>query len=82
LLKGNRRLYLDLGRVEIMADVKVNGQRFPRLWKPPYRLEVTAAARAGQNLIEVAVVNLWPNRLIGDEQLPAGLVAVVGRKDR
>ena len=36
----------------------------------PYRLDVTATARAGQNTIEVTVVNLWPNRLIGDEQLP------------
>jgi hypothetical protein len=70
LLKGDRRLYLDLGRVEVMAEAKVNGQRFPLLWKPPYRLDVTAAARAGRNTIEVTVVNLWPNRLIGDEQLP------------
>ena len=70
LLKGDRRLYLDLGRVEVMADVKVNGKRFPLLWKPPYRLDITAVTRAGQNTIEVAVVNLWPNRLIGDEQLP------------
>jgi hypothetical protein len=70
LLKGDRRLYLDLGRVEIMAEVKVNGKGFPLLWKPPYRLDVTDAARAGRNTIEVKVVNLWPNRLIGDEQLP------------
>jgi hypothetical protein len=70
LLKGDRRLYLDLGRVEVMAEVKVNGKRFPLLWKRPYRLDVTAAARAGQNTIEIAVVNLWPNRLIGDEQMP------------
>jgi hypothetical protein len=70
LLKGDRRLCLDLGRVEVMAEVKVNGKRFPLLWKPPYRLDVTGAARAGRNTIEVTVVNLWPNRLIGDEQLP------------
>jgi hypothetical protein len=70
LLKGDKRLYLDLGRVEVMAEVKVNGKRFPLLWKQPYRLDVTGAARAGRNTIEVAVVNLWPNRLIGDEQLP------------
>jgi hypothetical protein len=70
LLKGDRRLYLDLGRVEVMAEVKVNGKRFPLLWKQPYRLDVTGVARAGRNTIEVSVVNLWPNRLIGDEQLP------------
>ena len=50
--------------------MKINGKRFPLLWKPPYRLDVTTAARAGRNTIEVMVVNLWPNRLIGDEQLP------------
>ena len=70
LLAKGQRLYLDLGRVEVMAEVKVNGKRFSLLWKPPYRLDITAVARAGQNTLEVAAVNLWPNRLIGDEQLP------------
>jgi hypothetical protein len=70
LVKGKHRVYLDLGRVEVMAEVKVNGKRFPLLWKPPYRLDVTGAARAGRNTLDVAVINLWPNRLIGDEQLP------------
>ena len=34
-------------------------------------MNVTAAARAGTNRLQVKVTNLWPNRLIGDEQLPA-----------
>jgi len=34
-------------------------------------VDVTAALRSGQNRLRVKVTNLWPNRLIGDEQLPA-----------
>ena len=40
------------------------------LWKPPFRVNVTAAAKPGVNKLVVKVTNLWPNRLIGDEQLP------------
>jgi len=70
-LGGNRRVYLDLGRVEVMARVVVNGKPLGSLWKPPYRIDVTDAVRAGDNALEVQVTNLWPNRLIGDEQFPA-----------
>jgi len=69
-LGHGRKLYLDLGRVEVMARVKVNGKDLGVLWKRPYRVEITAAARAGENQLEVEVANLWPNRLIGDELLP------------
>ncbi|MCC7373404.1 MAG: hypothetical protein IT581_02020 [Verrucomicrobiales bacterium] len=66
--KGTR-LLLDLGRVEVMARVRWNGHDLGTLWKPPYQVDVTAAARSGDNRVEIEVVNLWPNRLIGDEQL-------------
>jgi hypothetical protein len=69
LLGAGRRVDLDLGAVEVMAEVTLNGQAFEVLWKKPYRLDVTRALKLGQNALEVKVVNLWVNRLIGDEQL-------------
>jgi len=63
-------VYLDLGDVQIMADVKLNGHKLGLLWKPPYRVEITAALQTGDNVLEVQVTNLWINRMIGDEQLP------------
>jgi hypothetical protein len=70
LLGKNRRLFLDLGKVQVMAEVMLNGTRLGVLWKSPYRVDIAAAARGGDNTLEVKVVNLWPNRMIGDERLP------------
>jgi hypothetical protein len=41
------------------------------LWKKPFRTALGAAAHPGWNELEIAVTNLWPNRLIGDQRLPA-----------
>jgi hypothetical protein len=67
---GKRRLWIDLGVVKNFAEVSLNGKPLGILWKPPFRVDVTAAARTGRNKLEVKITNLWPNRLIGDEQLP------------
>ena len=69
-LGANRRLELDLGRVQVIAEVRLNGKDLGILWKAPFRVDVTEAAQAGDNELEVRVTNLWPNRLIGDEQEP------------
>ncbi len=67
----NRAIYLDLGRVEVIARVKLNGKKLGTFWKPPFRMDVSPAIIAGENRLEVTVTNLWPNRLIGDEQYPS-----------
>lgn len=63
-------VFLDLGNVEVMARVGLNGEECGIAWKPPYRVDITRALRAGRNELEIEVVNLWINRMIGDEQLP------------
>ena len=69
-LSAGRELWLDLGAVKNFAEVSLNGQNLGVLWKPPFRVNLTAAAKPGVNKLAVKVTNLWPNRLIGDEQLP------------
>jgi hypothetical protein len=69
-LDAGRELWLDLGAVKNFAEISLNGRPLAILWKPPFRVNITAAARPGANRLEVKVTNLWPNRLIGDEQLP------------
>lgn len=68
--KPASRILLDLGDVEVMAEATLNGKALGILWKKPYRADVTDALQPGENRLEVKVVNLWPNRMIGDEQLP------------
>jgi hypothetical protein len=61
-------LSLDLGDVENLAEVIVNGKDLGILWKTPYKIDVTGALKPGSNQIEIKVTNLWVNRLIGDQQ--------------
>lgn len=70
-LSSGREVWLDFGAVKDFAEVSLNGQDYGVLWKPPFRVNVTASAKPGANQLRVKITNLWPNRLIGDEQLPS-----------
>ena len=71
-LAEGKRLFLDLGRARFLAEVYVNGKSCGILWKPPFRVELTEAARPGKNALVVEVANTWSNRLVGDAQSPDG----------
>ncbi|MBI5693975.1 MAG: glycosyl hydrolase [Verrucomicrobia bacterium] len=67
---GAAALWLDLGRVEVMARVQLNGRDLGVRWCAPWRVDLSPALRPGANELEITVANLWPNRLIGDVALP------------
>jgi hypothetical protein len=72
-LDMQKTLWLDLGRVNVTAEVKVNQTIAGSLWKPPYRLPIGRIRRINRdsaNILEIKVTCLWPNRLIGGEHLP------------
>ena len=63
-------LVLNLGKVNDIAVVRVNGRELGTLWHPPYCVDIAAAVKLGANTLEVDVVNTWNNRLVGDDALP------------
>ncbi|MDR2041728.1 MAG: glycoside hydrolase family 2 [Tannerella sp.] len=63
-------LGIDLGRACNTAKVKINGQYAGGVWTYPYRVNISGLAKAGDNTVEIEVVNNWVNRLIGDSMLP------------
>jgi len=88
-LKENSYVELDLGVVQDVARVSLNGRDIAVLWKPPFCVDITDAVRPGQNDLVVEVANTWTNRLIGDAFLPpekqyckTNLHERLSRKDR
>jgi len=69
-LQSDQRCIIDLGTVKNTASLRVNGRDLGCLWKPPFRMDITASLHTGRNQLEIEVTNLWPNRMIGDEQEP------------
>ena len=69
-LPAGARAELDLGRVEMIASVRVNGVSAGTVWATPYRLDVTSALKPGLNRLTVEVTSSWFNRLVFDAGLP------------
>ena len=59
---------LDLGRVDMIADVSLNGVPSGVLWASPYKLVLRG--KAGRNTLRIAVTGTWFNRLAYDASLP------------
>ncbi|HAT80498.1 MAG TPA: hypothetical protein DCS17_03575, partial [Flavobacterium sp.] len=63
-------LFIDLGKVGVMASVKINGIDIGTTWMFPYKLNANGSVKEGENTIEIEVVNVWRNRMTGDKSLP------------
>ena len=70
LITDHFRLFLDLGAVKETARIKLNGKDLGVLWCSPWRVDISGALKPGDNTLEISVVNLWSNRLAGDNGLP------------
>ena len=69
LSKANEAI-LDLGNVNISAELTVNGNYVGIKWMKPYKFDIYKYLKEGENTIELNITNEWTNRLIGDQRFP------------
>ena len=66
-----KSIFLDLGTVKNFApDFCQQEKTLASCGSRPFRVDISDAIVAGPNVLEIQVTNLWPNRIIGDAQLP------------
>lgn len=68
MLSSQGSVVIDLGEVNCMAQVSLNSTDIGTLWTAPWSIDITKFLKEGRNELIIKTVNLWPNRLIGDEQ--------------
>jgi len=66
-------VWLDLGDVKDVgiASVRLNGKDLGVVWTKPFQVDISGVLKAGQNKLEIIVINSWRNRLLADQKLPA-----------
>ena len=64
------RRFLDLGTVDYLARVRLNGKDLGVRWTAPWQVDITDTVNAAGNELEIEVVNTWVNRMVGDAGLP------------
>lgn len=69
------QLVLDLGAVRELAEVSIDGKTVGAAWHAPFRVTLPPNSSSGRHRLDIKVVNLWVNRLIGDKQPNATAVA-------
>jgi hypothetical protein len=62
--------------IGVAAEIWLNDINCGSLWAPPYRLDVTHAAKPGPNALRIEVHNTAANALAADEHLKAAVEEV------
>ena len=73
----DQKYYIDLGVINDIARVRINGKELGVIWCAPWRIDISGAIKEGINEIEIEVANRWVNRLLGDRLEPDANVRTV-----
>lgn len=65
-----KKILLDLGNVQELAVIRINDHTYPTSWSVPFEVDITPYVHKGENKLSIDIINMWPNRLIGDGKLP------------
>lgn len=66
----DKDLVLDLGRVDMIADIKLNNKPVGVLWTAPYHIPIDDFVHEGENILTIDVTSTWYNRMVYDISLP------------
>jgi len=69
LSNSKSQIFLDLGNLPHLAEVILNGKNLGVVWMKPAVVDITPAAKPGDNDLEIRVTNVWKNRMVGDAKL-------------
>lgn len=69
-IPAGKDIFINLGKVGVMAEVTVNGKFAGGTWMYPYVLNLTDLVKPGKNTLKIDVVNLWRNFLVKEKGLP------------
>lgn len=84
-LSADQKIYLDLGKVGNIAEVKINGKEAGIVWMRGQRPEVAEILKTGLNHLEVEVTNTLINRISAMKEpapVPDYMVSRYGDKDK
>ena len=69
LRNSDQPVYLNLGTVKEIAEVRLNGERVGIVWSAPFQIDISSFVKDTGNVLEIDVANVFANRILGDSVL-------------